>query len=72
MFLLLPLVSHMELGPAGQFIKELLMKKEAQQAALHYPHGHWIKLLLKPVEENQEDNQEDNQENNQEQNDAAL
>ena len=42
--------------------------KEAQQAALHYPHGHWIKLLLKPVEENQEDNQEDDQE----QNDAAL
>ena len=37
MFLLLPLVSHMELGPAGQFIKELLMRKEAQQAALHYP-----------------------------------
>ena len=69
----------MKLGPAGQMMKEHIIKgmmiydqereKEAQEAANLYPHGHWIKkLLLKPVEENQEDNQEDDQE----QNDAAL
>ena len=60
MVLLLPLVSHMKLGPVGQMMKEYIIKgiqerdeKETQEAASLYPHGHWIqKLLLKPVQEN--------------------
>ena len=64
----------MKLGPAGQMMKEHIIKgmmiydqereKEAQEAANLYPHGHWIKkLLLKPAEENNEEEEEESTKN---------